>query len=473
MRNKLITRFFYAVNTVRQISHLSHVTVEAKVRKGGMCLMETSMTDCSTKEDKQKLRLPKNIRQIGNIQGAVRIYMEDYVYTYLHGSGKSGWAHRGSVFLGSRCQENGQKYIFISGLVHIPDESFQNGIPEFTDLMWGGVYQDMKQFYEDVEILGWGMDVAGASAKLTGDLERIHRNAFQGQDKLLFLMDSLEKEEAFYIYEKNMLRRRDGYYVYYEKNPQMQEYMMRGKGEPEALPEVDPQRAVVTSYRALSAERNKKSARGFHAFVYVASLALLVAVSAMGVNMMSSAGKIHQLEEAVSYLKSDQISMEVETAAEEKESQTMLRTESNLSGSDSTENKDTDKEVEEDAEEKTDVNPETDTDGQPTDETTAAAETGDKQPQPDQAGQTEDIGESTAEEEQTPSIKPQDEEKPDVQETGTIAEQDYYIVQKGESLLGISQRIYGKDYTEQLCSLNELEDENKIYAGQKLLLLDK
>ena len=286
-------------------------------------------------------------------------------------------------------------------------------------------------------------------------------------------MDSLEKEEAFYIYEKNMLRRRDGYYVYYEKNPQMQEYMMRGKGEPEVLPEVDPQRAVVTSYRALSAERNKKSARGFHAFVYVASLALLAAVSAMGVNMMSSAGKIHQLEEAVSYLKSDQISMEVETAAEEKESQTMLRTESNLSGSDSTENKDTDKEVEEDAEEKTDVNPETDTDGQPTDETTAAAETGDKQPQPDQAGQTEDIGESTAEEEQTPSIKPQDEEKPDVQETGTIAEQDYYIVQKGESLLGISQRIYGKDYTEQLCSLNELEDENKIYAGQKLLLLDK
>ena len=436
--------------------------------------METSMTDCSTKEDKQKLRLPKNIRQIGNIQGAVRIYMEDYVYTYLHGSGKSGWAHRGSVFLGSRCQENGQKYIFISGLVHIPDESFQNGIPEFTDLMWGGVYQDMKQFYEDVEILGWGMDVAGASAKLTGDLERIHRNAFQGQDKLLFLMDSLEKEEAFYIYEKNMLRRRDGYYVYYEKNPQMQEYMMRGKGEPEALPEVDPQRAVVTSYRAISAERNKKSARGFHAFVYVASLALLAAVSAMGVNMMSSAGKIHQLEEAVSYLKSDQISMEVGSATEEKESQTMLQTESDLSGSDLTAYEDTNKELEEDPEKETEESPEIEVDGQPADETTVPAEAGDKQPQPDQSEQPEEVGKSVAEEEQTPSIKPQEEEeKPDVQETGAIAEQDYYIVEKGESLLGISQKIYGKDYTEQLCSLNELEDENKIYAGQKLLLLDK
>ena len=111
--------------------------------------MENSMTDHSIKEDKQKLQLPKNIRQIGNMQGAVRIYVEDYVYTYLHGSGRSGWAHKGSIFLGSRCQESGQKYIFISGLVHIPDENFRNGVPEFTDLMWGGIYQDMKQYYAE------------------------------------------------------------------------------------------------------------------------------------------------------------------------------------------------------------------------------------------------------------------------------------------------------------------------------------
>ncbi len=471
----LITRFFYAVNTVRQISHMSHVTVEAKVRKGGICLMETSMTGRSAKEDKQRLQLPKNIRQIGNIQGAVRIYTEDYVYTYLHGSGRPGWAHRGSVFLGSRCQENGQKYIFISGLVRIPDENFKDGIPEFTDLMWGGIYQEMKQYYEDVEILGWGMDVAGASAKLTGDLERIHRNAFQGQDKLLFLMDSLEKEEAFYVYEKNMLRRRDGYYVYYEKNPQMQEYMMQGKDEKEARPEVDPQKAVVTNYRAITAEKSRKNGKGFHAFVYVASLALLAAVSAMGVNMMSSAGKIHRLEEAVSYLQTDKTRIESETVAqsnvndqetdaqsegsayeegaqtEEKEPAAQLQTESDLSGSslsgeEASEHSEEDTQTDEEAAEK---------------QSEAAA------------------SEAEAEEEQTPSAKSQekeekeDKEEPKVQKTTAFADQDYYIVQKGESLLGISQKIYGKDYTEQLCALNELEDENKIYAGQKLLLLDK
>ena len=151
--------------------------------------MDNSTTDHGVKEDRRGLHLPKNIRQIGNMQGSVRIYMEDYVYTYLHGSGRPGWAHRGSIFLGGRQQGNGQKYIFISGLVRIPDEAFTDGVPEFTDLIWGGIYQEMKQFYEDVEILGWGMDVSGASAKLTGDLEHIHRKAFQGQDKLIFLMD--------------------------------------------------------------------------------------------------------------------------------------------------------------------------------------------------------------------------------------------------------------------------------------------
>ena len=65
------------------------------------------------------------------------------------------------------------------------------------------------------------------------------------------------------------------------------------------------------------------------------------------------------------------------------------------------------------------------------------------------------------------------EDTADEEETPAFAEQDYYIVSRGESLLGISKKLYGKDYTKQLCERNGLEDENKIYAGQKLLLLDK
>ena len=425
--------------------------------------MDNSMSDRNAKEDKGRRQLPKNIRQIGNVQGSVRIYMEDYVYTYLHGNGRSGWAHRGSIFVGTRWQESGQKYLFISGLVHIPDEYFKDGMPEFTDMMWGGVYQDVKCYYDQVEILGWGMDVAGDCAKLTGSLEQIHRKAFQGQEKFAFLMDSLEKEEAFYVYEKNMLRRRDGYYVYYEKNPQMRDYMMQGRDESEHQPEIDPQKAVVTSYREISSKNSRKGGKVFQTFVYASCLALLVAVSAMGVNMMSSAGKIERLEEAVSFLEAVPEKAESEPETEVESDQTtqphqvtpqqmspQIQIESQVdSGTDIS----SDIPTEEQADDQTD----TQTDDQADTPEESQMESG--QAAKEDADSTED-----------PAVADESDEP---EESPAFAEQDYYIVAKGESLLGISQKLYGKDYTKQLCELNELEDENKIYAGQKLLLLDK
>lgn len=433
--------------------------------------MDNSMSDRNAKEDKGRRQLPKNIRQIGNVQGSVRIYMEDYVYTYLHGNGRSGWAHRGSIFVGTRWQESGQKYLFISGLVHIPDEYFKDGMPEFTDMMWGGVYQDVKCYYDQVEILGWGMDVAGDCAKLTGSLEQIHRKAFQGQEKFAFLMDSLEKEEAFYVYEKNMLRRRDGYYVYYEKNPQMRDYMMQGRDESEHQPEIDPQKAVVTSYREISSKNSRKGGKVFQTFVYASCLALLVAVSAMGVNMMSSAGKIERLEEAVSFLEAVPEEAESEPETEVKSDQTtqphqvtpqqmspQIQIESQVdSGTDIS----SDIPTEEQADDQTDTQTDDQTDTQADDQadTPEESQTESGQAAKEDADSTED-----------PAVADESDEP---EESPAFAEQDYYIVAKGESLLGISQKLYGKDYTKQLCELNELEDENKIYAGQKLLLLDK
>lgn len=435
--------------------------------------MDNSMTDRNAKEDKHKRQLPKNIRQIGNVQGSVRIYMEDYVYTYLHGSGRSGWAHRGSIFVGTRWQENGQKYLFVSGLVHIPDEYFKDGMPEFSDMMWGGVYQDIKCYYDQVEILGWGMDVAGDCAKLTGNLEQVHRKAFQGQEKFAFLLDSLEKEEAFYIYEKNMLRRRDGYYVYYEKNPQMRDYMMQGREEEAPQPEVDPQRAVVTSYREITSKNSRKGGKVFQTFVYASCLALLVAVTAMGVNMMSSAGKIERLEEAVSFLEAAPADVEEDQA--ETPVDNPMGTPDGIQ--DAAESGDqAESPVEEPAAEDTmqQTNPQIQIESDQTQQA-LIGETKDQQAVDTQDAQAEPATEESTQPEQTdePEAEPQIEDTADEEETPAFAEQDYYIVSRGESLLGISKKLYGKDYTKQLCERNGLEDENKIYAGQKLLLLDK
>ncbi len=47
----------------------------------------------------------------------------------------------------------------------------------------------------------------------------------------------------------------------------------------------------------------------------------------------------------------------------------------------------------------------------------------------------------------------------------------YYIVKAGDSLAGISYRLYNSaNYISKIKQLNNIEDENMIYIGQKLIL---
>ena len=40
------------------------------------------------------------------------------------------------------------------------------------------------------------------------------------------MMDDLEGEDAFYVFRGEDLSRQNGYYIYYEKNPMMQNYLV-------------------------------------------------------------------------------------------------------------------------------------------------------------------------------------------------------------------------------------------------------
>ncbi len=56
-------------------------------------------------------------------------------------------------------------------------------------------------------------------------------------------------------------------------------------------------------------------------------------------------------------------------------------------------------------------------------------------------------------------------------ETNSPEETKYYIVKAGDSLAGISYRLYkSANYISIIKRLNNIEDENMIYIGQKLIL---
>jgi len=55
-------------------------------------------------QETQEIKLPKNIRQVGSPKGRHKIYIEDYVYTYLKKSGKGKSEECGSIIGEKQCQ---------------------------------------------------------------------------------------------------------------------------------------------------------------------------------------------------------------------------------------------------------------------------------------------------------------------------------------------------------------------------------
>ena len=70
------------------------------------------------------------------------------------------------------------------------------------------------------------MSRMGFSTEINEKITKIHLENFPGRDKVLYLIDALEEEDAWYLYENNGLKKQSGYYIYYTRNDAMQSYMV-------------------------------------------------------------------------------------------------------------------------------------------------------------------------------------------------------------------------------------------------------
>ena len=84
------------------------------------------MIEIVYKEEKQEargnegyFRLPKNIRQIGDCKGKQKIYLEDYVYTYLKKLSADSASGKAAILLGQYNWADGIAYFFLRGALEI------------------------------------------------------------------------------------------------------------------------------------------------------------------------------------------------------------------------------------------------------------------------------------------------------------------------------------------------------------------
>lgn len=180
--------------------------------------------------EEERVFLPKNIRQVGSPRGRHRIYLEDYVYTYLRSMAKNS-EKCAAVFFGKSRVVKDIRYTFVNGVVGCAEAVFQWENIRLDESFWDYIYREQKEFFPEMEIVGWMLGTAGQAPALSPAVESAHRKYFAGRDKVLMLLDILEDEELFFVYEQGYLAKREGYYIYYEKNPAMQEYMIYKKEE--------------------------------------------------------------------------------------------------------------------------------------------------------------------------------------------------------------------------------------------------
>ena len=95
----------------------------------------------------RQFTLPKNIRQMGQFGDTYKIYVEDFVYTYVHRTlhmEKQEHEIAAAVLLGKTCRRNNQEYIFISGAQQVSFSEW--GQADETDSMQHFTENDMTVF---------------------------------------------------------------------------------------------------------------------------------------------------------------------------------------------------------------------------------------------------------------------------------------------------------------------------------------
>ena len=241
------------------------------------------------------------------------------------------------------------------------------------------------------------------------------------------MTDHLEGEDAFYVYRGQDLVRQSGYYIYYEKNPMMQEYLIeRNQKLKEAVSyetmlEAKRDEKIVRQFRTIVQEKQKSSrTKDMMKRLSSSAAMLLVLILAGGMfyysrldNSSSFGDAIHGAVETMGKGVKDNVSMEEEN----KESGT----------------------------------------------TTKQLPTSTEKADGTEAG-------TTADEKKT--------------ETGTtaatastqksaqsMARSRTYVVKKGDSLVSISRRMYGtRKYMYKILDANKIGPKEHIYPGQKLII---
>ncbi len=380
---------------------------------------------CNGEDDSNKgnmrgnadIRRPKNIKQIGDVSSNRKIYIEDYAFTYINSVAyQTPEDEQAGVLLGEVQKSDEEKCLFIKGVIRAktPENETKQGIV-FNEKIWEKIYAEIEKFFPDLEVVGWFAAMPGITQERFLYLKKLHMDNFSGGMKTMYLVNTCDKEENFYLYENGELKKQKGYVCFYERNYEMQEYMLeRRERKPIESPEKDK---VMKSIRSIIQEKEEmRQRRKNSVFLYGISSFMAVVVLVIGINLLNSYEKMKKFDTSLS-----NIALEISNISEKEKS---IQTSDNsvsvnkISG-----------------------------DVYPTEAETESTESRTTQSQTEKQAESAEM------------VKEAD------------GAQTTYIVKKGDTIMSICKKYYGNtEKLNEIIAVNNIEDADKLYIGQEIKL---
>lgn len=249
-------------------------------------------------------QFPKNVRQIGNVCDEPKIYVEDYVDTYLNQLRmKAMDMPVGAVFTGEIQRVEEQDVVYISGALQMKDLEIKGTDILVGQEVWEQAEKEREEYFPELKIVGWCLVETGHPMGLSRSVNKIHGKVFGEENTIFVWKDAAEADELFYAYKYGELMQMGGHYIYYEKNPAMQNYMISTRKKIGVTPfEVVEDRAAKNFRSAVKEQMEQRESRQNSRFVYVMSVLLVVVVLAIGISTLNNFDKMEAVQDSIETL---------------------------------------------------------------------------------------------------------------------------------------------------------------------------
>ena len=383
-------------------------------------------------------QFPKNVRQIGNVSDNPKIYVEDYVDTFLNQLCDYNEENAVGAFLvGTQIMIEDQPCVYISGVVQMDELTLKDGEPLVDDTYVKKMREEKEKYFHDGELVGWFLALPGRKAETNENIIKIHEKTFPKTNTVFIIRDTAAKEEMFFAYKYHDLLEIGGHYIYYEKNPDMQNYMITKRRQTGMTPSETVEDQAAKNFRSIVREKMGENTRTKPRRWATAVTTLIIVVAlVMGVTLLNNYDRMKTAQKSLELLakgemREDAIEAVGEGVIENPNFSEAEAVDVTAETSSEIEQKDMLEDGQDDIEEKN-IN---------------------------DTGQMELEG----------SIL--QEEAVEVSSGAVLCEDDFYVVQKGDTLDSISKKVYGDiSHVDAICRMNGLQDGNLIFIGQKILL---